>query len=279
VESRAGRHGGHLFLGHQPKKHHLGRLFAHGQVQAGRTAAHQNERPYMEATMQRLILVTLVMQICGMIFLAHADVKEYDGPYGMKALVIERNGEKLLAWKIPSADAKLLFLGSVYDGNENLSWTYSRKLLGVERLETEAVGVVTHGHKGGKKLYIFFDPACDTCRILYEKFKTEPPGCPLVWVPISIIDDSSADQLGTQWLITAMPEAADRFNLFDSRKFKEIKKGNYQLVKWLRAADEPLSVPTFAWVDENDQVQLWAGDEMTAEKLEKVINYLKGEGK
>lgn len=226
--------------------------------------------------MQRLILIMLVSLLTGMVAVTYADVKEFDGPYGLKALVIDRNAEKMLAWKIPSTESKLLFVGSIYDGNENLSLKYKRRLLGISRLEEDAVGVESEPQQTGNKLYVFFDPSCDSCRLLHEMFKQDPPGCRVVWIPVSVVNDPSADQAGNQWLMTTMPEAVERFSMDEKDIFRAIKNSNYQLIKWLRGTDEAIAVPAFVWVDRNQDLQVKLGDEMTGDMLEKVITYLKG---
>jgi hypothetical protein len=229
----------------------------------------------MEAKMQRIIVV-LFLTLTAMVAVTFADVKEFDGPYGMKALVVDRNGEKIFAWKIPSANAKLLFVGSIYDGNENLSLKYQRRLMGIERLEAEAVGLETNPDQKGKKLYIFFDPSCDSCQLLHQIFQKDPPGCKLVWVPVSVVNDAGAVKQGNKWLMSAMPEAVERFSMDEKDIFNAIKNSNYHLISWLRGTDETIAVPTFAWVDENRDLHVKLGDEMTGDMLEEIIQSLKG---
>lgn len=230
----------------------------------------------MEATMQRLILFTLFLVVVGMVIATHAELLEHDGPYGLKALVIDRNGEKVLAWKLPHSSAKLLFVGSIFDGKEDLSRTYSRKLLGVSRLKNQVTAIETNTGQTGGRLYIFFDPACESCQMLFEKFRQEPPqNCTLLWVPLSISSGDENSQ-ALQWLATQMPEAAQRLQLTDRLQYNAIAEKNTRILRWLKATDDPISVPAFAWVDAQNNLQVKSGDELTDGRLDSVLGYLKG---
>jgi hypothetical protein len=270
LESHCGNPGNHFLLGAEPAQHNPCGLFAHGALQAGRIVAGQTKRKNMEAPMQKLILIAAAMVLISTT--VSAQVEQFDGPYGLKALVADRNGKKIFAWKIPHTNAKLLFVGAIYDGNEDLTFRFSRKLLGPHRLATDVAGITTHV-QDGKKLYIFFDPGCDTCQLLYKKLNQEPAGCTIVWAPLPIIKTASGIETGTQWLRSAMPEAAQRLGIGDDR-YQNIKKKNYDFIRWLKGTREPLSVPMFVW-EQNGELQLKMGDEMAGGKLEALIDTLK----
>jgi hypothetical protein len=237
----------------------------------------------MEATMQRVLIMILSMILltAGAI---NADVEQYKGPYGLTALIIERDGRKLLAWKLPHQSAKLLFLGSIYDGNEDLTWKYGIKYLGASRLKNDAMGIEQRTGDPGRSLYIFFDPTCESCKLLYERLQSEPiqDAC-LIWVPICLGDDEFANEQGAQWLMTSMPQFKTKWALFNQPSSKEKQMGqvtyeqvtqsNYSLLRWLKGNDDTVSVPCFAWVDESG-VQMRSGNEM-ADGFEDVLNYLK----
>ena len=72
--------------------------------------------------MQNLKMVlTVLTLIAALGRYAHAEVKEYQGPYGLTALVIEHGKDEILAWKLPHQSQKLLFMGTIYDGQDNLN--------------------------------------------------------------------------------------------------------------------------------------------------------------
>ncbi len=223
--------------------------------------------------MQKLTAIIILIIMAGAAG-AGADVTQHEGPYGLTALVVEHNGEKMIAWKVPSTDAKLLFIGSIFDGKEDLSWTYSRKLLGKEKLETEITAIETNKTDAGK-LYIFFDPACSTCVMLFEKFKQQPPACTLVWVPLTISDDDQANQQGAQWLMNAAPEAGTCFSIAgDMAQYKQLTRNNYHLLQWLKGNDDPISVPTFVWSNSDKTLQIKKANELTNGRLDQVITEL-----
>ncbi len=228
------------------------------------------------------VIFTVLLMSLATVTMA-ADVEQHDGPYGLTALVIEREGRKMLAWKLPNDQAQLLFLGSIYDGEQDITWKYARKLLGPNRLKTDASGI-RMGNGKAEPLWIFYDPSCETCKLLYEKISSQPfPDSVLVWVPITLEDDESANHQGAQWVMSAMPEARRKWSLFDTlttdekamgmMTYQDVVKYNYQLLKWLKGKRESeISVPTFAWINANG-VQI--ENNMKQGRLEEVIKALK----
>lgn len=267
LEGCPGNTGGCLLLVADSPQYYIAGIFTNASIHSIRNGMRSYKPPDLEAQMQKLSLIIAVVVMVASANV-RADVQEHDGPYGLKAVIVERYGEKLLAWKLPNKDAKLLFIGTIYDGRENLSQTYERKLLGINRLTTEAVGIKTN-EKSGQPLYIFFDPVCETCTMLFKKFEQEPPPCPLLWVPINLSNDAYNIKKRTQWLVSSTSNAA---NLTD---YVGITKKNYDLLKWLRGGGA-ITVPTFVWVDKDGDLQVKASEEMTNGRLEQVIDSLEG---
>lgn len=226
--------------------------------------------------MQNLkIVLTVLTLMAALGRYAHAEVKEYQGPYGLTALVIEHGKDEILAWKLPHQSQKLLFMGTIYDGQDNLTWQYSRKLLGVNKLNRQTVFQETNSRIGQRRLFIFFDPNCPSCRMLFEKLRAEPPEkCTLAWVPISLNDTVNVEDL--HWLSMVLPEGENKFKLKNKSKYTKIGRQNFDVLKWLQGPNTTVSVPSFAWI-EQDRLIVRSGSEMKDGQLDRLLRQMKEE--
>lgn len=227
--------------------------------------------------MQRILIAAIAAVLMASQAYAEVEVQQHQGPYGLTALIIERDGRKYLGWKLPHQEAKLIFLGSIYDGKQDLTWKYGLKYLGQSRLKTDARGIERRTGNPGRPLYVFFDPNCDSCRMLYEKLEAQPiEDSHLIWVPICLDGEAFAKDQGIQWIMDAMPEARQKFELYDSTSgaYDQVTAENYQLLRWLKGGDE-ISVPCFVWAGK-EGVEVRSGQDMADGKFEQVLTFLKG---
>ncbi len=208
----------------------------------------------------------VITAICFFFFLLNGagQCEDIPGPYGLTAVIITKNDNSMLAWKLPGEN-KLLFVGSIYDGKENLTWTYSMKYLGTQRLSKNAASIEKGIQKPGN-LYVFIDPGCGECQKLYSILEKENVG--VSYIPISIYNETNVKTAAT-WI-------KNKDIYYDGKKDVELTgedlqkvENNTQLFRWMNLDKEELPTPFLAWTD-GPNLKTFAGL-LTKEKLEEIL--------
>ena len=133
---------------------------------------------------------------------------------GLTGWLIEQGGHDVIAYS--TADGKRLLVGLLMDerGN-NLMQQHSEQFIPNTELSKQMDKVRSLSHvkqgSGKKQLYVFFDPLCKYCHLLYLALTpyTEK-GVTVNWVPVSVISETESLAVGSGILGAADKQGALR---------------------------------------------------------------------
>jgi thiol:disulfide interchange protein DsbG len=77
----------------------------------------------------------------------------------------------------------------------------------IDAIASEARGFTVGAPMSARTIYVFFDPQCPHCAALWEEAKPLKPQAKFVWIPVGLLNGSSAPQ-GAAILAAADPVAA-----------------------------------------------------------------------
>ena len=108
--------------------------------------------------------------------------------------------------------ASLLVLGGCKDTAEKptAAGTASRpapQAVSLPAIATEAKGFTVGSAMSARTVYVFFDPQCPHCTALWEAARPLKSQAKFVWIPVSLLNGSSAPQ-GAALLAASDPSAA-----------------------------------------------------------------------
>lgn len=215
----------------------------------------------MEKKIKRLTAILFIFFMLSGVAGAKEEIR---GPYGLKAVIITRNDNTILAWKIPG-EAKLLFIGTIYDGQENLTLKYSKRYLGARRISQNTFYIEKGIEKPGI-LYVFIDPGCSECFKIYNVLKNKDIN--VRFVPVSI-DNKANFKTAATWIKTNQLYNTSNVDLeLTSEDLSKLKENN-QLYRWLNLDRNNLPTPLIAWT-QGRSVETFSGP-LDEAKLKDII--------
>jgi thiol:disulfide interchange protein DsbG len=203
-------------------------------------------------------------------------VTDFATPSGLKGWVIQKNGQYSIVYT--TADGQYLLTGLLIDSDgKNLSAEYAQQYVPKPDYEAaykelNVAASITEGGKSDKNMiYVFFDPNCIFCHMLWKAIQPyEHAGLQVRWMPVAFLKKDSADK-AVALLLAKDATAAMAVNM---KKFnKDIESGGIQpeanppkdMLDKVSANTTLMShfassgTPTIVWKDKAGQVRVANG--------------------
>ena len=214
-------------------------------------------------------------------------VRSFSAKSKLTGYVIRHGQQYMIVYVTP--DGQSMLTGEMIDENgNNLNTTYAEKYVPKPKFSQEfkQLEQINAVHEGSSKknnhiLYVFFDPNCIFCHLLWKAVQPyEKVGLEVRWVPVAFLKSSS---IGRAAAIMTVPDPLTAFRENESNyandnggitplshisaQFRTTIANNNQLMNAFRSN----GTPTLVWKDEKGHIQVLSGMPSLSD-LPKIIN-------